>query len=267
MEGWLSSDIAIAAIGFFSVPEDASFWTLINSPFLVAIIATMIGFRLNARLTKAQRELNSQIAETQSDADTALRIATESTEMDQDEELFGTRTPEAARSSMSASVDISSYRKNKAEPETEANPDQDEVVSRVNEDTLGFESYEELSGSDDISPSASILAEDASVPFEAPRDDARKQAEQIADLARTRIDSLIQRDTDGRHQRTYGKISKRNPIALVIALSERGQLTEQEAHNIIALFRIWNKYSKGRAANTAVPASVVAQMKKLITAF
>ncbi|MDF1805273.1 hypothetical protein [Hyphomonas sp.] len=253
MDNWLSSEIAGATIRFFSVPEDANFWTLINSPFLVALIATMIGFRLNARLTRTQRELNTQLTETQSDADTALRIATENIETELDHDLFDSESVETRFSPRSASADQPDMSERMSPSLEQSAKELDEMLQHLDEELSGSESV--AAAIDDVTENPELVCENT-----------RREAEKIADQARARINFLIDRDRDGRHQRTYDKISRRNPIALVIALNERGQISDKETNNLIDLFKMWNKHSKGRAANSQVPTSVVAKMKKLSSA-
>jgi hypothetical protein len=254
MNDWLSSEIAGATISFFSVPEDANFWTLINSPFLVAIIASIIGFRLNARLTRTQRELNTQLAETQSDADTALRIASENTETELEQDLFDEEPAESRWSHRSASAD-------RSEMSERISPTLEQSTQELDEILQNLEA--ELSGSAGTSASADNKHGEPELALDEPFEHTRIEAEKIAAQARARVEFLKAQDKDGRHQRTYEKISRRNPVALIIALSERGQVSEEEASNLIELFTIWNRYSKGRAAKSPVPANVVAKMRHL----
>lgn len=58
-------DVDLSAVslwlqGFFEVPETASFWSLLNSPILVSIIAVIIGWQLNQRIDAANS--NAEVA-------------------------------------------------------------------------------------------------------------------------------------------------------------------------------------------------------------
>jgi len=49
-------DLNIDWARFFAIPETASFWTILNSPILVAIIAAIIGWHLNRRINAARED-------------------------------------------------------------------------------------------------------------------------------------------------------------------------------------------------------------------
>ena len=50
---------------FFAFPENASFWSLLNSPILVSVIAVLIGWQLNQRIDAAnsQAQIAAGVAE------------------------------------------------------------------------------------------------------------------------------------------------------------------------------------------------------------
>lgn len=56
---------------FFAIPDTASFWTILNSPILVAMIAAVIGWQLNRRINSAQE--HAQAA--QEEATIAMKVA------------------------------------------------------------------------------------------------------------------------------------------------------------------------------------------------
>lgn len=64
------------AIGFFSIPETANFWTVLNSPILVALIAAIIGWQLNQRITSAKEDAEAA----HSEAQVAIKVAEASDE-------------------------------------------------------------------------------------------------------------------------------------------------------------------------------------------
>jgi hypothetical protein len=41
---------------FFAIPQDATFWDILNSPILVALIAAAIGWQLNNRVKQAEEK-------------------------------------------------------------------------------------------------------------------------------------------------------------------------------------------------------------------
>jgi hypothetical protein len=83
MGEWLNGFLATGS-AFFQVPSDASFWSLMNSPILVALVAATIGWRLNRnvsqtkkelneRVDEAKKELNERVGEAESEVTTAIR--------------------------------------------------------------------------------------------------------------------------------------------------------------------------------------------------
>jgi hypothetical protein len=235
MPDWVDPNWIEAAIRFFSLPEDASFWNLLNSPFLVAIVATIIGFRLNARLSNTQQV-----------ADTALEIALaapQPDELDETEDVSELEENEhilAKRRAPPQSMAPPSIQDN--EPPRDANSIEEEEASGASS----------ALGSDGVEGGAPGTARDF-----------RRGSEAVIESAKKFIQGKIDGDSDKRHQRTYDKISAGNPIARAIALKERRQISEQQSAALIDMFKIWNKYSKGLAAKNAVPCSVLHRLQRL----
>lgn len=91
----------------------------------------------------------------------------------------------------------------------------------------------------------------------------RVEAKQIVDEARAYLDEQAAEDSDGRHQRTYGKISGHYPSDLALALRERRRITDQQFEAAFALFSKWKKYARGRAANNSVSAEELLEFRRL----
>lgn len=239
MPDWVDPKWIDAATRFFSLPEDASFWGLLNSPFLVAIVATIIGFRLNARLSNTQEV-----------ADTALGIALAGPQSDELDEGANDSEPEEYEPMLA--------RRSAASRSTLAfwvGGGPDELASRPGEAASA-------SPPDAATDAGAATAEPKPIPPDAVRD-FRKGSETLIENARRFIQDKISSDTDKRHKRTYDKISAGNPIARAIALKERRQLSEEQSAAIIEMFKTWNKYSKGLASRNAVPRSVVHRLQRL----
>ena len=164
---------------FFSIPENANFWSILNSPILVGLIAAVIGLQINRR-----------VANVESDATTAIRVS-------------------------------------------ENNLEEMEAGEEFEEDS----------------------------PTEVGAQDFRNEARALADRAKAFIDNKIIQDTDRRHQRTYRKINGHHPIGRAIALNERDKISDAEQNALIAFFKHWNRYSKGRGANRIVTEEVFETLK------
>ena len=56
---------------FFAIPADASFWSILNAPIFVGVIAAVIGWQLNRRITSAQEQAQTA----QDEAAVAVKVA------------------------------------------------------------------------------------------------------------------------------------------------------------------------------------------------
>lgn len=73
------------AYDYFAIPDNSTFWDLLNSPFIVGIVVAAFGWQLNRRFNKTQK-----IAEyAEKDSATAMRIANGASDaIEPDEEEF-----------------------------------------------------------------------------------------------------------------------------------------------------------------------------------
>ncbi|MGL4397202.1 MAG: hypothetical protein ACRCS9_11730 [Hyphomicrobium sp.] len=70
-------------------------------------------------------------------------------------------------------------------------------------------------------------------------------------------------DLDGRHRRTYEKISGHFPSDLALALKERRQIDDDQFESAFSIFSKWKKYARGRAARNPVSADVFEDIQRL----
>lgn len=92
--------------------------------------------------------------------------------------------------------------------------------------------------------------------------DRREDAKALIESAKAYMEQKAQADSDGRHVRTYNKISGHHPSDLALALRDRGQLSDEKFENAFSLFTAWKKYARGRAANNRVTDAVFDELKR-----
>lgn len=100
------------------------------------------------------------------------------------------------------------------------------------------------------------------------RKDYREAAKGLINDAKQFLRSTAKEDPDGRHQRTYAKISGHYPAELALALRERGQIDDEQYEAAVDLFTVWNDFARGKAASSMVPKRVydsLAQLRKSLT--
>lgn len=100
-DSWSEFENVVAA--YFEIPEGATFWDLLNSPFLVGIVVAVIGWQLNRRFNSAQK----RIAYVEQDSATAMRIANEASETadsSEEESIPADVSPSAAGVSSTAGL-------------------------------------------------------------------------------------------------------------------------------------------------------------------
>lgn len=89
----------------------------------------------------------------------------------------------------------------------------------------------------------------------------REDAKQIIEQAKAYLLTQATADPDGRHRRTYEKISGHNPLDLAVALRDRGRISEDQFNATFGLFSIWARYARGRVANNVVTNEVYNLMR------
>jgi hypothetical protein len=97
------------------------------------------------------------------------------------------------------------------------------------------------------------------------RKDYREAARALIDDARRFLRTTAKQDPDGRHQRTYAKISGHYPAELARALRDRGQIDDDQFEAAANLFTVWNNFARGTAAKSMVPKKAydtLAQLRK-----
>lgn len=230
MEEYFTPERIAQVIDFFSIPPDASFWSLINSPFLVAVIASIFGVQLNRRLNQTR----ANIEDAQVDANIAMKLAQDTPDAVENEgDEFKTSPKVSARSNPWDSGPPAGT--------SDTEESSDEPIKTV----TAVSAFSDLSTSGFASPSG-----DKAPPSES---DFRAKSESIVTLARNFIRDQISADTDQRHQRTYRKISAHKPGSLAIALRERGQISDETEAAVLKIFRIWDQFARGKASNKPVP--------------
>tara|TARA_R110002020_G_scaffold83397_2_gene207138 strand:- start:38007 stop:38744 length:738 start_codon:yes stop_codon:yes gene_type:complete len=230
MEEFFTPERIAHVIDFFSIPPDANFWTLINSPFLVAVIASIIGVQLNRRLNQTR----ANIEDAQVDANIAMKLAQDVPDVvENEQDSFERSRKISERRNPWDSVPSAGTTDTE-----ESSDEQSEEISAVSEFS-GRLNSELASASGDMAPSNEA--------------DFRAKSESIVTLARNFIRDQISADTDQRHQRTYRKISAHKPGSLAIALRERGQISDETEAAVLKIFRIWDQFARGKASNKPVP--------------
>lgn len=90
----------------------------------------------------------------------------------------------------------------------------------------------------------------------------REEARLLIDQAKDYLLERAKQDGDGRHKRTYEKISGHYPLDLAVALRDRGQINSKQFNAAFSLFSIWSPYSRGKGANNPVPTQVYNHIRK-----
>ena len=153
---------------------------------------------------------------------------------------------------------VLSYRVGRAESAAKAADEKAEVAKEQAEDAGTIVKANEV-----VEESEDILVdtEPRTTNNTSPQEDFRNMAEDVVSKAKSHLEVVVRNDTDKRRQRTYTNISGHRPAALAVALKERNQIDQDQMMAAIALFRLWQLYSKGRAASRPVPNSVYQSLK------
>lgn len=93
--------------------------------------------------------------------------------------------------------------------------------------------------------------------------DFRPHARDLIAGAKKFLDDKAFKDPDGRHRRTYEAISRYDYVPLAVALSVRGQLSQDQLAAAVALFGRWKNFERGRAANKIVSQEVLQGLREL----
>jgi multisubunit Na+/H+ antiporter MnhG subunit len=153
---------------------------------------------------------------------------------------------------------VLSYRVGRAEHAAKAADEKAEVAKEQAEDAGTI-----VKANETIEESEETLvdSEPSTSTYAPTQGDFRSQAEDVVNKAKNYLDNTASNDTDKRRQRTYKSISGHRPAFLAVALKEREQINQDQMMAAIALFKLWQLYSKGRAASRPVPNSVYQSLR------
>jgi hypothetical protein len=142
----------------------------------------------------------------------------------------------------------------------------DEVVAA--QETNKFEKQAEKAANEtpkqelpeDLPKNGNFGGEPASV--ETASESFRTETRDLVLKAKGYLDQRVSSETDGRYKRTYAYIGKDYP-PLAAALHERKRINIEQFNAFVEIFKIWNSYERGYAANKPVPKSVYEHVMKI----
>lgn len=91
----------------------------------------------------------------------------------------------------------------------------------------------------------------------------RQEAKKLIDSAKKYLEDTGDADLDGRHRRTYRKISGHYPEDLALALRDRRQISDTQFDAAFSLFTKSNKFFRGRAARRTITDADLEEFRRL----
>lgn len=232
----------LAAANWLGIPPDITPWELLNSELITAAIIGFIGLFLNRKVNRL-----SEKAE-----DTATFAAYER----ELEDLAEAREtpPDAADAAERVRDVLKRYSRG-----TKDAPDFDISGLGITEPEApgapGAPPPEEEVAETDAAPEAPAEPEPGRNPLQA-------EASLVVNEAKKFVDARLASQHDGRKQRKYNNIGKRDYRVRVLAARDDGLITGTQALNLLGVFETWRPYGTGRRVVTD---DVIAKMKRLLS--